>query len=497
MGLLDPLFDALANGIEKFDDIAEAITNPDIDGDQASDLIAGLLEDVTVQDEVFATFVDSAEEFIISDLEEEGPITPENVEETADQLEGAAASILFNLATAGSTLEAASLGQIDKQSEYITQAVTALGVEDVTGLELDARLQEGILPAMEAKAGKEHRSKFVDIQDAVEYLLRQKDGDAGWLQGENIPREAYEQIRSNDPENPSNAVEEWGIRDDQLDILEFVALEAMEFEELIETPAELGLIVDDEVLDLVLDLAGYPEPLKDFLRKVPDEIPNSNRIWQERTAVEPLVQALETLASDGEISPREARELIPDDVEQAKPALEERFRNLQSVPPGSPTRAQVEGSFARGYTDLDTLQERLNRLEFDVEEYDGVVRSAVLDELDGSLQESVALGLISEDTYSNLAGFVGLDQRATDALLAGQSLSDITKRRLKEETDPGDRPPTAIQGIGEARATSLSTIGIESLSDLAAADTDDVAEATQVSPETAETWIGQAGQATS
>jgi len=269
MGLLDPLFNALAGFLDAVDGFIEAVTNPDIDGEQVTDILGGAIEDVTPADEVGAAIVDLVEEFVLDDLEDAGELKPENVEGVADQVEGGAGSVLAGLGLAGSAVEAGSLGQIDQQQEYITQALAGLGVDDVTGMELDARLEQGIKPAWEAKAGKEHRANFVNVQDAVEYLLRQKDGDSGWLSGSNIPPAAYDKIQSNTPVNPDNALEEWGIRDDQLDILEFVSLESMEFEELIETPAELGLVVDPDLLDTVLDLAGYPEELKVFLRQVP------------------------------------------------------------------------------------------------------------------------------------------------------------------------------------------------------------------------------------
>jgi len=117
------------------------------------------------------------------------------------------------------------------------------------------------------------------------------------------------------------------------------------------------------------------------------------------------------------------------------------------------------------------------------------LRASILDELDGSLQESVALGLISPNTYSNLAQEVGLDESATQSLLAGESLSDITKRRLQEEQDQSNLPTTAIQGIGESRAQSLTAADIDTVGELAAADPEPVADITQVTVDTAETWI--------
>jgi len=489
MAALDPFVDAVAGLIEAVRDARDTVQNPEIGDIDLGTAIGTVLNGATPLDEVATEAVDSIEEGILTDVELQKELTPKNVEDTADKLEGNAVAVLAGFAAAGSALEAASFGQIDQHQEYITQILAGLGIDSITGTELDARIQEGIKPAQEARVAKEHRSKFVSLQDAVEYALRNKEGDSEYLSRANAPQKVQDAIGSDEPVNPDNLVEEWGIRDDNLDILEEVSLEAMEFEELIETPAELGLIVDDEVLDLVLDLAGYPEPLKDFLRQVPDEIPRSNRVWEEKTAVEAVVSQLDTLVDDGELAPPEAIDLLPDEGETAAPALEDRFENIQALPGGSPTRSQVEKSFAQGYSDLATLQQRIDRLEFEVSEYEDVFTTMVRDEIDGDLQESYALGLISEQQYGELMDVAGLDAETQQALFAGQDLGNVADSRLQDQASASDRPVAALPGIGESRATALQAVGIETVADIAGADTETVAEAAQISPETAEELI--------
>jgi hypothetical protein len=489
MGLLDPLFETIARFLDGVDNVIDAITNPELDDEQATQIIAQTFEEVTPADEVAGVLVDLLEEFVVSELSQTGELTPENVEAAVDETEGAATAVLLGLGLAASAVEAATFGQVDKHQEWISQAIVGLGVDDVTGTELEARKTEGVMPALEAKVGKEHRSKFVNLQDAVEYALRNKTNDEEWLTASGATTDVVDKVGSNQPVNRENLVEEWGIRDDQIDILEQVSLEAMEFEELIETPAELGLIVPDDLLDDVLDLAGYPEELKDFLRQVPQEIPRSTRAYEERTTAEELVSKLDTLVSEGELEPAGAEALLPDEVDVASDALRDRWEILSDVPKGTPSRAQLEGSFSRGYIDLRELRTILNQAEYDTSEYEGVLKSAVLDELDGDLQEAVALGLVSETQYTDLCQFVGLDQQATDQLLQGKSLGDITEARLKEQTAPSERSVGAIQGIGQSRSTSLETVGIETIAQLAQADVANVAETTNVSTETAENWI--------
>jgi hypothetical protein len=474
MGILDPLFNGVAALLDFGDGLVEAIINPEIDGEQASDIVGSELENVTANDEIAAALVDLVEEFVISDLEDAGQLTPQNVERVADQTEGGATAVLLGVGLASTAVEAASLGQVDKQTEYVTQALAGLGVADVTGLELEARISEGIMPALEAKVNSEHRAKFADLQDVVEADLRTKDSDSDYIRD----------------------ISTYGIRPDQLDILEEVALNAMEFEELIETPAELGLVVPDSVLNAELDRSGYSEATKDFLRQVNTEIDRSNRVWQEKTAVDPVVSRLDQLVESGELNPAAATALLPPGAQTGIDALNDRFNNIQGLSQGKPSRSQLEGSFARGYSSLDKLRERLEAAEYDAEKYEGVVKATVLDELDGDLQEAVALGLVSENTYSNLCEFVGLDEDTTQALLSGQSFSDITTRRLQEQQSADELPTSAVQGIGEGREQALSFEGIDTLADLAAADVATVADATNVSEQTAEGWISVAQQAT-
>lgn len=443
-----------------------------------TDAVTGLFEDI--------------ESEIIREIEEDDLSSIADIEGAVDRGEQQALASALDVMAGALGIEIAGLTQTESHQFIVSQMLTSIALEDFLGKELEVLMEEAVMPSLEADVAKQHRTKFVDLPDAVEFLLRNKDGDSGWLQGDNIPREAYDRIKSNEPVNPDNALEEWGIRDDQLDILEEVSLEAMEFEELIETPAELGLIVDDDVLDQTLDLAGYPEDLKDFLREIPEEIPRTTRVYEERTTLEELVTQLDTLVADGEISPVDAVEELPAEAEIAEQALLDRWELLSDVPAGSPTRSQIESSFVRGYSSLEDYRERLQRLEYDAAEYEGVWQAAVLDELDGDLQEAVALGLLSEGAYSDYAEEVGLDDETVELLLQGQSFTDITKQRLQESTDPSARKVGTIVGIGESRARALDAAGVETVADLAGVDASDLQEVINVSPETAAEFINQA-----
>jgi len=216
MGIFDPLFTGLKDIIQFIDTIVESVTNPTVNDEQASDEIAQQFENLSPTDEVAATLVDIVEESIIADLEEQGEIDPENVEALLDGVEGQAVGTTLALGLAGTAVEASSLGQVDQQQEFLMQAAAALQLDDAAGGELKARIAEGVEPALTAKVTAEHRAKFVDLQDAVEYALRNKQADSDYLSGSKLPDEIASDLRPDEPVTEDNLIEQYGIRDDQL-----------------------------------------------------------------------------------------------------------------------------------------------------------------------------------------------------------------------------------------------------------------------------------------
>jgi hypothetical protein len=496
MGLFDPLYQVLLVLLRAQTSSSDDIKDPDTEEAERVDWFADLFEDLEPATEVATILVEFIEEVILSDLEDEGELTPESALRAANQTEGAAVGVIFALAAAGTALEAISLGQIDEHQEYITQALAGLGVDDVTGMELDARVEEGVMPALQARMSKEHRAKFVSLQDAVEYALRNKETDEGWLQGETAPQDTVDKVGSDEPINPSNLVEEWGIRDDQLEILERVSLDAPEIEELVESPVQFGVVPSPDETEKVLQISGLPEEAKDLFRRTIEAAPDAADLWEQRTRTGDLVGELDSLVRDGTLSPDEAMSLLPDTLDEARPALRDRFELLAAVPAGTPSQTDFETAWGFGFIDTQTLEDQLDRSEFPTDRFPAVVNGLIADEIDGDLQQAFGLGLISPGRYGELMDRLGLDSETQQALVAGQDLSDVADRRLKQAGAPEARPVAAIPGIGESRATALQAVGIETLADLAAASVDDVAQAAQVSPETAREFIQVAAQAT-
>lgn len=415
---------------------------------------------------------EESQELILEPLQPERLEQGENIRQRLQESEGAAVGQAATVLGATLGLETATGGQLESQQFIVSQLITFLALEDVLGKELEVTIGEGVQPLLEQQINAEFRSKQVNLQDVVEQSLREKDSDTDYLQD----------------------IASYGIKPEDESILEQVALNAMEFEELVETPAELGLVVDDDVLDAELDRAGYAEPTKDFLRQVNGAIRRSARVYQELLVSEDLVSTLDTLVEDGVISPEEATDRIPDEVDADRDAFRQRFRLLERQPAGAPSATEFEDAAFNGLSSVSALEEQISQTDFPVNQYQDQFDAKILGEIDGDLQRAVGLGLVDETTYANLAERVGLDDETVDLLLQGQSLDDISQRRLAEQTAPGEQSVRTIVGIGESRGAALEAEGVETVRELAGVDAEPLSEVLQVSPETAGEFIERAVQ---
>jgi len=492
MGILDPLFEGFRQITVALVEIGETITDPDPRDEQVTDEIGQSLEDVQPADEVGGALVDVVEEFIISDLEDEGELTPGNVERLLDGVEGRAVGTTLALGLSGSALEASSLGQVDQQQQYIMQAAAALQLDDVAGGELKARVAEGVEPALTAKVTAEHRAKFVDLQDAVEFALRSKTADSDYLSGNELPDEVAEVLRPDNPVTDDNLIEQYGIRDDQLQILEEVAIREMEPEELLETPAEAGVFVSTDVLEEEMDRAGVSEQVKDVFIRTAERLPRTTRAYEERPVAEAGVSQLDQLVSSGEVSPDGAIEILPDLDEATLEELRGRYELIADLPNGAPTRSQVENGFTAGLIGLERFTELLDQVDVDPAAHPYVEAEAILAELDGDLRRAVGLGLIDEGQYVEYAEVVGLDESIVTRLLEGEDLDDIADSRLAEDVGGGTLAVDTISGIGESRRQALEAAGLDTVSAVADASPADITEVLDVSEATAETFIARA-----
>lgn len=494
MGVLDDLVSGFARVVRWIDLRIEGVTNPTIGDEEVTDAGGQIAEAVTPVDEGAGNIVDLVEEAVLADLQQAGELDPENVKSIMDDVEGGQVAFLLGVLGSSTALEIAGATGLDSHEELVAQLAAAFAFDEATGTELQARIQEGVLPALEAKVAKEHRSKFVNLQDAVEYALRNKEADEGFLRGRNVDQDVVNQVGSTDPVNRNNLVEEWGIRDDNVPILEAVSIKALEPEEILEEPIQYGIIPSEETLEEELDRAGVSENAKELYQEVREEGSRSADIWEQKTTTEELVRRLDERLRNGTISVEEAMALLPEDADQARDALQERFQLTVQASRDKPSDSDILDAFAHGQINVDTAVGELNSPAKKEEEVARAVAVEALEELDGDLRTALGLGLINEARYTEIAEVAGLDQEAVDSLLAGQDLDEIALARLRDEGTQTGQSVTAILGIGDSRGSALAADGLETVQDLADADPERVAEVAQVSLTTAERFVQAASR---
>jgi len=470
MGLLDVLLKGItylierggeAGGEQLFDldpqEFKDSITQKDESYDS---IVTAFLGDVTEQIET-----DLTEEFRQGDY-----IEPDGVEDRVNAAEADAVSYAIGNIVSSLVIELAGLTQLESHQFGLAQITSFLALEDLVGSELAMYMEKGVNPALEARVARETRSEYASLQDAIEQQLRNKEDDEGWLTG----------------------IGTYGIRPDNVPILEEVAIGEIEPEELIEEPVQFGVIPDRSTVEAELDRAGLAEDAKDLYLEVVDAMPRSADLWEQRTATEPVVSELDKLVNDGEVSPAEASNYVPAEAEDASQALQDRWRNVEQLPNEAPTRSQLESWFGWGLINRRSLYEGLERTDVDPEKYPAIMGENILSELDGDLRTALGLGLIDENYFSSLAKSVGLEQDVVRDVMAGDDLDDIAIEKASEDIPLSDRPTTAVIDIGTSRAAALSGEDIETVGDLAQADVQVVAEAAAFTDESARTIISRA-----
>lgn len=497
MGWLDPLVKALVRLLERGGDPwGRKIV--DFDEEDAADQVSGRIDDA---EQLVESGLGGIFEALETDVNEEiagrGTLTPENVDQAVTDAEGSAIEDSIAGIVGGLGIEIAGGTQLETHQFALSQILAFMGLEDVLGRELGMMYEKGVDPALEAMVAKETRSEFVSLQDAVEFALRKKPADEGYLRAGGAADAAVDKIGSAEPVNPENLLEEWGIRDDQLGILEEVSIAALEPEELIEEPVQFGVVPDREVVQDELDRSGVAEGTKELYMEVVDAMPRSADLWEQRTTTEALIGELDTLVDDGQLTPAQARLQLPDEADEAADALEDRWTGLDELPNKAPTRSQLETWFGWGLINRNTLTAELRNVDVDPEEFPAIIGENILDEIDGDLRTALGVGLIDENYYSRLARTAGLDQDVIRQLLGGMDLDDIGKERASEEIPLAERPTTAVIDVGTSRAAALSGVGIDNIGDLANADVGTVADAAALTETAAETLISRAQQMTS
>lgn len=492
MALLDPLFRGLATALRAVDNIL-AVVQSEREERATARLIRALEtgeltaedpltdEDVTFTletdpnpvedgvDQAVGGIFDTLEDDVVENLEDWAR-GETSLEDAINAAEGAAVEDVV-VALAGSISVDLLGGPLaDFQDEAVTQILGFLALEDLLGVRTQATVEDGIGPELRARVNRDFRSKYVDLQDAVEFDLRGKQSDEGYL----------------------SDLSTYGIREDQIELLERVALNAIEPEELFEELPQAGVVPSEEAVDVLLQISGMPEALKDQYRELADATPERSDLWEQRTRTGELVRFLDDLVREEEVTPAEAMDFLPADVDEAREPLRARFDLIQALPAGRPSQTEFEDSLTWGQSSPEEFRARLAGSEFPPDQYQDVINTIVLQEADGDMVTAVGMGLMSEATYTELLTEAGLDEDAVLALLQGTDLDDLAIARLTAEGRREGGGLTTIPQIGDQRAQSLRLAGIETVQQLAEADVEAVADALATSRDFAQRLIDAA-----
>jgi len=425
-------------------------------------------------DQAFGGAFDTLEDDVVEALLRESTVDEANVEERVNQAEGAAVEDAVGVISGLLGIEALGKFELETHEELVTQVFTGLALQDVLGLRSALAVEDGVQPALRRRINRQAQSKIVDLQDAVEEELRAKSSDSGFLSGK----------------------EEYGLPQEEVRRLERAALNSVEPEELLETPVQYGIVPDTDTVAGELDRAGISEPLKALFQEVAEAAPRTTQFYEERTVAEQLVPQLDQQVESGERTPQEAAEALPDELDEVRAALRDRWDLLQTEVRDEPSDSDVLDSLSKGLINLDTAIEELNEPGREPSEVARRVAGEAFDQLDGDLRTAVGLGLLDEARFSETAAVLGLDQQAIDSLLEGEDLDEIALRRLQASDQQAGRSVTALIGIGDARGSALTAADLGTVDQLAQADPERVAEIAQVSQSTAEDFVAAARRRT-
>lgn len=516
MGILDDVTSAVNGFFDTFDDLIEASTNPELDGTQASEVLAETIENVEPVSEIGGAIVDLTEEFILADVQEAGQLTPDNIEAVVDQAEGGAAAVYGGVLTASSAFEAASLGQLDSHEELVAEAVAAFSFVDLVGRELEARMQEGIDPALKQMVHRDHRSKQADFKDFTEANLRSKSFGGGIeTRSGDIPDQMQDLFHADDfgwLADPDT----YGTIPDQTSLFELDALAHLEPEELFEEGPQKGVVPSRAATEQILKISGLPEDVQSVFLTLWENIPRSADMVEESIAFEEPMRVIDEAVFENRMSvdhavnlarPAIARYVQVSDAggtPETEPRTQEdvvniimgelrvRWSLLQSVPNDVPSRGQIERWFRNGVLSSQQFFNANEKFGIRPQDFgpmfvDNCVRQGAED-----IAQQFILGRISASDARMRLGVIGYTDDEVAQLLAGADPDDVIQERFVGQAEAAQLPVSLAVEIGTARSAVLNQVGIDSLSELAQVSVDDLTTVTGMSDTEAQQAIDSA-----
>jgi hypothetical protein len=522
--LLDALVSALLIPVDIAVEGFRAITLDPVDvldifrtGGDIGGVLGQTLEEVTPADEAAGVVVDTAEELVISPLQQQGEITPGNVEGLQDDLEGNASALLLGIVLLTLNIEAATGGQFEEVPAELFGIVTALGFDDVTGREIDARLNEGVDPALKQKVHSEHRSKQADFQDYIEASLRTKGTDDG-VNARDFPDDSnIEDLLHPKDLGFSSDLSTYGTRPGQDKLFELDALAVSEPEEIIEEPIQYGIPVPKRPVEQLGELQGFPEDVKEIYLSVIEKLPQNENLLQDYVRLTEFNFRLREKVQAGVLTPEDARDLIkpeledlidnaiPEDrlrpgedrtadetVTELADELLANFELLQSLPSDPPTAGDIQSFYRKGVINSDefmSLYKQFGRGNGRAGQY---LREQTIDKGAETIRRQATLGRITDSEATTQLQRIGFSTSEATAILDGSNPDDIVANRVQDRAQTDALPVELAVNIGDVRGQRLRLAGIETLQDLQNVDVTEVTAVTGVNDQIAQEAINSA-----
>jgi hypothetical protein len=505
MSAIDDVINAFLDLVEFFDLDIDDLIDEISEASEPTEVLALLVETFSVVDENAALFVDTIEELALLPIQQAGELDPDGIEGVVDEAEGNAFQIIAGTIILALAIEIYSVGQVDKSTTALVQAVAGLNVDDVTGRELDARLQEGVDPALKQKVHREHRSKQADFIDYVDANRTAKsfDGTIPTRSGE-IPEGMRDLLHPDDFGYLADP-DTYGTIPDQTPLYELSGLQVGEPEEIIEEPIQYGLPVPLRPVEAVNAVSGAPEDVKAIYRQVINELPKTENLIQDYVRLTEFNFRLREKVQAGAITADQAANLIepelrdlivnalPDDRyrEEDRTAdevvdiligeLQRNFKLLSDLPKDPPTFSDFERAFRQGILSAERFQEINNEYGvpgrfFGMKLQENIIRQGTED-----IVRQEALGRLSTRQAAFRLSFIGWTDGQAARLLSGADPDNIIRGELTGQRSADELDVTLAPEIGEARGAVLSQVGVETLSDLAESDVDTLTSVTNLS----------------
>jgi hypothetical protein len=487
-------------------------------GGDLGGVLGQVLEESQPADEGAAAIVDTAEELVVAPLQQEGEITPDNVEALQDDLEGNASAVLLSIVLVTLGIEAFSDGRIDEVPAELFGVVTSLGFDDVTGREIDARLNEGIDPALKQKVHSEHRSKQADFQDFVTASLRTKAFDTDVSTRGGVGEDPLDGLLTDTDTSFLNDPDTYGTIPDQTSLYELDALTVSEPEEIIEEPIQYGVPVPKSAVKLLNELQGFPESTKSVFQQVIESLPRSETLIQDYVRLTEYNFRLREKVQAGVMTPEQARdeikpeleavinrgeisEFVDEEIDRTEQEVVDfvadellaNFQLLQSLPSDPPTAGDIQSFYRKGVINSQTfedLYEQFGRGNGRVGQY---LREQTIDKGAESIRRQATLGRISDTEATTQLERIGFSTSEANAILDGSNPDDIVSNRVQDRAQTDALPVELAVNIGDVRGQRLRLAGIETLQDLQNVDVTEVTAVTGVNDQIAQEAINSAG----